>query len=393
MNVIYLMGLYMIITPRHGINRRSPLLDVPYFSMFNGGLAHDIMHDVLEGVAPLEMSLLLWHCIFSEKYFSLNDYNYRLTHFDFDYTETSKPSPICSRSILADRKALKLSASQSLVLMRILPLLIGDLIPRNDPNWKCFMKLAKLVDIIMCPWSSADLCAVLKLTIEEHHKSFIALYTESAVIPKFHFLLHYPKQILNVGPMVRTWNMRNEAKLNLFKQTSRLGNFKNISFSIANRHQRLLCYELSTANILNMPMECGPCDQPLPMESEPQCVQDAVQLLLPTASSNITIAHPTWVKLLGTTLKRNAYIITGCDGLHPTFAKIFGISVVLDIVLLRVSHCTVEYFDDHYHAYAVVGSADQSYVCFNQLTDHSVLHVHKIGDTLYVYLKHYFHVL
>ena len=67
---------------------------------------------------------------------------------------------------------------------------------------------------------------------------------------------------------------------------------------------------------------------------------------------------------MGTTLKRNAYIITGCDGLHPTFAKIFDISVVLDIVLLRVSHCTVEYFDDHYHAYAVVGSADQSFVCF-----------------------------
>lgn len=133
--------------------------------MFNGGLAHDIMHDVLEGVAPLEMSLLLWHCIFSEKYFSLDDYNYRLTHFDFDYTETSKPSPICSRSILAGGRALKLSASQSLVLMRILPLLIGDLIPRNDPNWKCFMKLAKLVDLIMCPWSSADLCAVLNLQL------------------------------------------------------------------------------------------------------------------------------------------------------------------------------------------------------------------------------------
>lgn len=214
--------------------------------MFNGGLAHDVMHDVLEGVAPLEMSLLLWHCIFSEKYFSLDDYNYRLTHFDFDYTETSKPSPICSWSILAGGRTLKLSASQSLVLMRIFPLFIGDLISRNDPNWKCFMKL---VNIIMCPWSSADLCAVLNLRIQEHHRSFIALYTESAVIPKFQFLLHYPKQILSVGPMVRTWNMCNEAKLNLFKQTSRLGNFKNIAFTIANRHQRLLCYELSTSNI------------------------------------------------------------------------------------------------------------------------------------------------
>ena len=67
-----------------------------------------------------------------------------------------------------------------------------------------------------------------------------------------------------------------------------------------------------------MPMECGPCDQPLPMKSKPQSIQDAVQLLLLTVSSNTTIAHPTWVKLFGTTLKRNAEI-------HPTFAKIFDI--------------------------------------------------------------------
>ena len=168
--------------------------------------------------------------------------------------------------------------------------------------------------------------------------------------------------------MVRTWNMHNEAKLNLFKQTSRLGNFKNIAFTIANRHQQLLCYERSTTNILNMLMECGPCDQPLPMESKPQSIQDAVQLLLPTVSSNTTIAHLPLVKLFGTTLKRDAYIITGCDGLHPAFAKIFDMLVVLDIVLLRVSHCTVDYFDDRYHAYAVVDSADHSCVCFNQLT-------------------------
>ena len=50
----------------YGINRRSILLDVPHFSMFNGGLPHDIMHDVLEGVASLELLLLLRHCIISD---------------------------------------------------------------------------------------------------------------------------------------------------------------------------------------------------------------------------------------------------------------------------------------------------------------------------------------
>ena len=74
----------------YGINHRSALLDIPNFSIFNGGLAHDIMHDILEGVAPLEVSLVLRHYIIYEKFITLEDY-YRLTHFDFNYTEMSKP--------------------------------------------------------------------------------------------------------------------------------------------------------------------------------------------------------------------------------------------------------------------------------------------------------------
>lgn len=111
-------------------------------------------------------------------------------------------------------KPLKLSAAQSLLLIRILPLLVGDVLPCEDPNWKCFSLLMQIVDIVMCPWASGDLCAILKHLITDHHQAFIALYSEGAVTPKLHFLLHYPEQIMNVGPMVRTWNMRNEAKPN-----------------------------------------------------------------------------------------------------------------------------------------------------------------------------------
>ena len=376
----------------YGINRRSVLLDIPYYSMFNGGLCHDIMHDILEGVAPLEMSLVLRHCIVLEKFITLEDYNYRLTHFDFNYTEMSKPPPITTRSITADGKPLRISASQSLLLIRILPFLIGDVIPISDENWKCFMLLVKIVDIVICPWSSADLCAILKLSIEEHHKLFVRLYTESALIPKFHFLLHYPMQIISAGPMVRTWNMRNEAKLNIFKQASRLGNFKNIAFSVANRHQRLLCYELSANRILDSTVVCGPCNQHLSLHSEPQHVQDALISLLPSISSDVSISHCLWVKFEGRTIKSDCYIITGSDGLHPTFSKVINIMVIVDIVVLEVILSNVQYFDDHYHAYVIENSVEKSYINYIELSDRSVLHAHTKNDTIYVYLKHYFHV-
>ena len=64
--------------------------------------------------------------------------------------------------------------------------------------------------------------------------------------------------MMMLGPMIRTWTMRHEAKLNFLKQASRLSNFKNITFSLANRHQRWMCYELSSKKHLRPLIECGP---------------------------------------------------------------------------------------------------------------------------------------
>ena len=88
------------------------------FSMFGGGLPHDIMHDVLEGVVVREMLLLLHYCL-RNKFIILADYNERLLNFDYDYTETSRPAPILQSFADNLHRELKLSASQSLLLCRI----------------------------------------------------------------------------------------------------------------------------------------------------------------------------------------------------------------------------------------------------------------------------------
>ena len=53
----------------YGINDRTSLLDIKHYSIFNGGLPHDIMHDIMERAAPPEIKLLLSHCL-SSKYFT-----------------------------------------------------------------------------------------------------------------------------------------------------------------------------------------------------------------------------------------------------------------------------------------------------------------------------------
>ena len=77
--------------------------------------------------------------------------------------------------------------------------------------------------------------------------------------PKFQYLVHYPAQIIQLGPMVRTWNMQNEAKLSVLRRASRLGNFKNIALTVASKHQCLLGYGLSGCHFLDSGIECGPC--------------------------------------------------------------------------------------------------------------------------------------
>ena len=43
----------------YGVNRRALLNTLTYFNVASGALIPDIMHDVLEGVLPLEVKLML----------------------------------------------------------------------------------------------------------------------------------------------------------------------------------------------------------------------------------------------------------------------------------------------------------------------------------------------
>lgn len=121
-----------------------------------------------------------------------------------------------------------------LTLIRILPALIAE----GDTNWSCLVLLRKMLDIIMCPGLPSGTCATLKHLVIEHHTLHCSLYGCDQVIPKMHFLTHYPEQIMATGPTIRAWTMRHEAKLNLLKQASRISNFKNVPQSVARRHQR-----------------------------------------------------------------------------------------------------------------------------------------------------------
>ena len=83
--------------------------------MFGGGLPHDAMHDILEGIGPLETKFLLSHCI-TNGLFTLEDFNRRLMNFNYGYSETDKPVSVLARALQSD-SSIRSSASQMSLLL------------------------------------------------------------------------------------------------------------------------------------------------------------------------------------------------------------------------------------------------------------------------------------
>ena len=85
-----------------------------------------------------------------------------------------------------------LIATQMWCLARHLPLLIGDLIPEQDIYWQ---NLLRIEEILFAPVTSVPLAAYVRVLVQEHLQNFKKLYSHN-IIPKQHYMVHYPRQIV-----------------------------------------------------------------------------------------------------------------------------------------------------------------------------------------------------
>ena len=333
----------------YGVNRRSKLDDIPVFFVVRN-LPHDVMHDLLEGIVHDELTLLLNHCI-SCKYFSVSKVNECIVSFDYGYSvSANKPAAIESVSALSVK--VRQSASQMWLLARTLPLLVGHLVPVEDHAWQCFHLLLNILDICTSHSSCANTVAYLITLIEEHHTMFKDVYPHASITPKMHFLVHYPEQILKFGPVIYSWTTRYESKLKLCKAAAKFGNFKNICFSVAQKHQGWLCYQLQASTYLaDKPEVGGKCN------TRSYCDESVAvrHLLSTTVSGEAQICHPAWIKYFNCTYMINCILLLEhVQNELPLFGKVADILVLPDGgVYIHVNILKTEHFDQHYHAYCV----------------------------------------
>ena len=294
----------------YGVNRLSMIIieEVPEFSVTRA-LPHDIMHDLFEGVLPKHMQLLLCYCV-RKKYFTVEELNSRIHAFDFLHNTSSDiDSKICST-----KSKIKQSASQMMSLSRTFPLLIGDKIPDEDEDedkhWELFLVLLRICSIAVAPNCSPDVIAYLTTLIEEYLGKFITLYSPVKLIPKQHYMVHYPSQMIKFGPLIHAWTMRQEAKLSFIKRVSRAGNYKNVSKTVARRHQFWMCYQLLQNQYMLTPqLEISSKKVYNPLSLEDDYVQQEIELEFPGFSDDEEVRHPEWVDIQSSHFIKGAYVI------------------------------------------------------------------------------------
>lgn len=109
----------------YGINRRSKLTDFPAFDLIEQ-TPQDIMHIILEGVAPLEIKCVLKYLVLSGQ-MELDMFNSVMQSFPLSQVDArDKPCPISVNTLAYNDKKLKQSSGQMLILLKIIPFVLNS---------------------------------------------------------------------------------------------------------------------------------------------------------------------------------------------------------------------------------------------------------------------------
>ncbi|RXG54709.1 hypothetical protein Avbf_08212 [Armadillidium vulgare] len=207
-----------------GINRKSPLSDIIYFSPVLDSL-FDPMHVLLEGLLPNNIQLLL-STLSSQGILNREALNKSIKKFEFckNIKSSELPKPFTS----ADFKVK--STSKSVLTLAIhLPFWLRLI---EDNNFlKCFRMLVAIVKII---WSqNVNYYAIQHVSnlIAQYIRTFSEIYPNEPITPKMHMLVHLANQLLSHGPGRVSSCIRFEAKHYVAKR-KRFYNFKNLPLSV-----------------------------------------------------------------------------------------------------------------------------------------------------------------
>lgn len=323
-----------------GVKKTCLLNELQYFNI-SDNFAFDIMHDILEGVGQLEMKLLFNHLSHSSIISSQSASN-RIYSFNYGFVERkNRPTMI---NFEQAGNGLGLNAIQTFCLIRNLPLIFGDLVEVGDKHWSLLLLLLQIINIVFSPVISEGMTIYLKHLICEHHTLFKELYPRN-LIPKHHFMTHYSRCIRKIGPLVHVWGMRYEAKHRFFKKSVK--NFKNITKSLALKHQMCIAYHWESQPFKNI--DCGPTTS-VQICDLIDCELIAERLQIDNESN---VDHLSWITCFGTEYRSGLFVCSDLRDDIPVFSKITDIIAFDSQYFLLTCEFETVCFVEHLHSFKV----------------------------------------
>ncbi|KAI7811169.1 hypothetical protein IRJ41_011241 [Triplophysa rosa] len=326
------------ISSSFGVKRTCLLNDLKYFHICDN-YAPDIMHDILEGVGQYEIKLFLEYL---SGIISRQDICNRIYSFNYGYLERkNRPTRL---NLDQEGNGIGLNAIQTFCLIRNIPLIFGEIVCEGNKYWHLLLLLLQIINIVFSPVITEGMTYYLKHLIVDHHSLFKELYPQRNLIPKHHYMLHYPRCIRKIGPLVQVWTMRFEAKHKFFKNCVK--NFKNITKSLALKHQYAIAYHWESLPFRNV--EYGPLKT---LEVEDVPYRDIFIEKYPNSDRDITVTS--WLRHSGTEYHTDLLVCTKMEKDLPIFSKITDIVLIDDQNILVTKDFETVGFVEHLHVYHV----------------------------------------
>ncbi|XP_047186147.1 uncharacterized protein LOC118292452 [Scophthalmus maximus] len=192
----------------YGVKRACPLTEnVEHFHAITG-YPPDILHDILEGIVPTELSLCLKDLI-DKGYFTLEMLNQAIRYFNYTFTDkTDQPQ----EKGFSAKRTIAGNAHENWCLIRLLPFLIGHCVPEGDNTWEIVMLLKDVVELAVAPRHTEETLHFLDCKIAEHRQLLLSTFPDFRLRPKHHFVEHYPQLVRKFGPLSDVWTMRFEGR-------------------------------------------------------------------------------------------------------------------------------------------------------------------------------------
>lgn len=220
-------------TNRHyqGIKAHCFLNDIGHFHIMEN-ITVDIMHDILEGIIPFTLEELFSHCAHTK---ILSEAHIQSLVECFDFGSLQKAN--IPSKLAVEKKNLGQSAAQSYCLAINMPYILFQYKQELLDVWQPISTLLQILQMVLSyKITESDLNRLEKL-ITDYFSSYIECFHKH-LKPKQHLLLHYPRVIRMMGPIIFMWVMRMESKHQFFKQIAQSSkNYINLKKTMAIKHQ------------------------------------------------------------------------------------------------------------------------------------------------------------